>query len=101
MLLSFLPLCFHRLNYASAQRPSFLYCSVVDGISDHGAILFTMMASVIAYLSHPTKTTIYLWSQANFQHIREQVSFILCEICINSYLLSFYVRKLISFGLNL
>ena len=48
----------------------------MSGISDHKALLLKSL--VTARLSQPSKRTIYLWSLANFQDIKNQVSS-LCE----------------------
>ena len=57
-------------------------CNVVDGISDHEAIIVT--SSVIAQLSHPPKRSIYLWTQADFSLVRHKAQS-LCEEYIITY----------------
>ena len=54
----------------------------MDGIGDHEAVLVKSL--VTAYLSHPNERIIYLWSQADFQDIRNRIS-LLCEEFISSY----------------
>ena len=56
----------------------------MESLSDH-EVIFVMTSVMIHYLIQ--KGTIYLWSRANFQHIREQVSS-LCENFINAYSVS-------------
>ena len=48
----------------------------MDGISDHEAIL--VKSPITAHLSYSSKRTIHLWSQADFQVIRNRIG-LLCE----------------------
>ena len=45
-------------------------------ISDHGTILVKSL--ITAHLSYPSKRTIHVWSQADFQDIRNKIG-LLCE----------------------
>ena len=65
------------LDIFVTDRPSLVEsCDAVSGISDHKALLAKSL--VTACLSHPSKRNIYLWSLANFQDIKNQIS-LLCE----------------------
>ena len=73
----------HIIDIFLTNRPSLVeLCTTIDGISDHEAIFVKALA--VAHLSHPTKRTIYLWSKANFQRIREEV-LSQCENFTNTY----------------
>ena len=54
----------------------------IDGISDHEAILVT--SYVLAPLRPPIERSIYLWSRANFDHIRQEMQS-LCDEFITTY----------------
>ena len=65
------------LDIFITDRPSLVEsCDVVSGISDHGIILVTSL--VTARLSHPSPRTIYLWSHADFDSIKNRIAS-LCE----------------------
>jgi len=81
------------LDIFIADRPSLVEsCDVVSGISDHKTLLVTSL--VAACLSHPSPRTICLWSQADFDTIRNRIT-LLCEDCIASYTASSPVETLI------
>ena len=61
------------LDIFITNRPSLVETSnTVDGIGDHKAVFVTSLAT--SWLSHPNGRTIYLWSQVNFQYIRNRIS---------------------------
>ena len=65
------------LDIFITNRPSLVEsCNVVDGISDHEAIL--VKSPITAHLSYSSKRTIHSWSQADFQVIRNRIG-LLCE----------------------
>jgi len=71
------------LDVFITDRPSLVEsCDVVSGISDHEALFVKSL--VTARLSQPSKRTIYLWSQANFHDIRNQINS-LCEEFVGSH----------------
>ena len=57
-------------------------CNTIYGISDHEAILVT--SHVLAPLRPPIERSIYLWSRANFDHIRQEL-LSLCDEFITTY----------------
>ena len=74
------------LDVFITDRPLLVeFCNTIDGISDHEAILVT--SYVLAPLGPPIERSIYLWSQANFDHIRQEMQS-LCDEFITTYLSS-------------
>ena len=71
------------LDVFITDRPSLVeFCNTIDGISDHEAILVT--SYVLAPLRPPIERSIYLWSRANFDHIRQEMQS-LCDEFITTY----------------
>ena len=71
------------LDVFITDRPSLVeFCNTIDGISDHEAILVT--SYVLAPLGPPIERSIYLWSRANFDHIRQEMQS-LCDHLVVLY----------------
>ena len=71
------------LDIFVTNRPSLVeMCDTIDGISDHEAVL--VVSSVLANLFHPSKRLIYLWAQADFNAIRDNMQS-LCEDFLNKF----------------
>ena len=65
------------LDIFVTNRPTLVEtCDTIDGISDHEAVL--VVSSVIANLSNPSKRVVYLWAQADFNAIRNNMQ-TLCD----------------------
>ena len=71
------------LDIFITDRPSLVEsCDIVDGISDHEAVFIESL--VTAHLSLPSRRTIYLWSQADLQNVKNRTGS-LCEEFVSSY----------------
>ena len=72
------------LDIFITDRPSLVEsCNTIDGNSDHETVLVT--SSVLVPCCHPVKRSIYLWSHADFDHIKQKIQF-LCEEFIVTHL---------------
>ena len=82
--------CDHQVHVNSnvldifiTDRPSLVEsCDTVDGISDHEAVFIESL--VTAHLTLPSRRTIYLWSQADLQNVKNRTGS-LCEEFVSSY----------------
>ena len=71
------------LDIFITDRPSLVEsCDTVDGISDHEAVFIESL--VTAHLTLPSRRTIYLWSQADLQNVKNRTGS-LCEEFVSSY----------------
>jgi len=59
------------LDVFITNRPSLVeLCKTIDGIGDHEAVLVS--SYFLAPTGHPVERSIYLWSQSNFDEIRQK-----------------------------
>ncbi|XP_065901865.1 uncharacterized protein [Dysidea avara] len=71
------------LDIFVTNRPSLVEsCESVGGISDHEVVLTKSM--ILAQLCPPARRRIYLWSKADFNHIRQSIQS-LCEDFVITY----------------
>jgi len=65
------------LDLFITDRPSLVQsCDTIDGISDHEAVLVS--STILAPCCHPVRRSVYLWSRADFDQIRQEIQS-LCE----------------------
>jgi len=80
------------LDIFVTNRPTLVKtCDTIDGISDHEAVL--VVSSIIANLYNPSKRVVYLWAQADFNAIRNNMQS-LCDNFLNCFLTSIPVEVL-------
>jgi len=80
------------LDIFLTNRPSLIEtCNVVDGISDHEAVV--VKSNLMVKLAPPPTRTLYVWSQADFSMIRHTIQE-LCDNFVDTYDSSYPVSVL-------